>query len=63
VPERRPSAEQLLTCSKLETEVAAYLQYIEALKTKGRTESVGSSGGDAGYASGKVEAKDIQTQL
>ena len=26
VPERRPSAEQLLTCSKLDQEVKAYLR-------------------------------------
>merc|ERR1712142_353757 len=32
LPERRPSAEQLLTCSKLEAEVKAYLAYVSSLK-------------------------------
>jgi hypothetical protein len=32
VPERRPSAEQLLTCSKLDTEVKAYLSYVTKLR-------------------------------
>ena len=27
-PDRRPTAEQLLTCSKLETEVKVYLDYV-----------------------------------
>ena len=68
LPEKRPSAEQLLTCSKLEAEVANYLKYVEGLKVKERTESVSSSasggcGGDGGYASGNVEVRDEQTQL
>ena len=32
VPERRPSAEQLLTCSKLDQEVKAYLSYVTKLR-------------------------------
>merc|ERR1712098_32514 len=34
VPERRPSAEQLLTASKLEKEVKLYLAYVGGLKEK-----------------------------
>ena len=63
VPDRRPAAEQLLTCSKLELEVAAYLEYIEALKRTGRTESVSSSSGDGGYAPGSGGDGDLQTHL
>ena len=67
LPEKRPSAEQLLTCSKLEGEVANYLKYVEGLKVKERTESVSSSAsggaGDGGYASGNVGVRDEQTQL
>jgi hypothetical protein len=58
IPERRPSAEQLLTCSKLENEVKAYLAYINSLKEQGNRESRGSrSSADAGYGSGSMEAK------
>merc|ERR1712098_945880 len=34
VPERRPSAEQLLTASKLEKEVKLYLAYVSELKER-----------------------------
>merc|ERR1719369_2168008 len=55
VPERRPSAEQLLTCSKLEKEVQVYLAYINSLK--GARDSRNSqSSADAGYGSGNLEA-------
>jgi len=58
IPERRPSAEQLLTCSKLENEVKAYLAYINSLKEQGNRESRCSrSSADAGYGSGSMEAK------
>jgi len=66
VPERRPSAEQLLTCSKLEEEVKNYLTYVTKIKAEAEKESqpskerLGSKGSvssasDAGYGTGGME--------
>lgn len=65
VPDRRPSAEQLLTCSKLEEEVKTYLSYVAkikeaaAMQEEGKRERAGSKGSvtssDAGYGTGGME--------
>jgi len=57
VPERRPSAEQLLTCSKLEEEVKIYLAYINSLKGQNRESRSSHSSADGGYGSGNIESR------
>merc|ERR1711874_556984 len=57
VPERRPSAEQLLTCSKLERDVKIYLDYVNNLKGQNRESRSSQSSADGGYGSGNIEAR------
>jgi NIMA (never in mitosis gene a)-related kinase len=59
VPERRPSAEQLLTCSKLEKDVKIYLAYVNNLKgqTQNKQSRSSQSSADGGYGSGNIEAR------
>ena len=58
MPERRPSAEQLLTCSKLETEVKSYLAYVSSLKEQTasaeRTRIASQGGGQVGLVNSQV---------
>jgi len=64
LPERRPSVEQLLSCSTLENEVKKYLGYVSLLKSNAeleereRTSSISSKDGDSRRRIGSQGSSD-----
>lgn len=67
LPERRPSAEQLLTCSKLEMEVKSYLAYVSSLKEQTasaeRTRIASQGGGQVGLVNSQVTSVDCRDRV